>query len=59
MVPAADPIDPTKITPGAGALVVFIFFIVVAIVMFRSLKKQLNRVDFQEPAESSEDQKKV
>lgn len=50
MIPQADPPpDLSSMTPGIGALVVFIFLIVAVLVLYRSLRKQLNRVDFPEP----------
>jgi hypothetical protein len=48
MIAAAEEIDPTKVTPGAGGLLVFIFLLVAGYFLFRSLKKQLNKVDFPE-----------
>jgi hypothetical protein len=63
MTLAAQEIDPSKITPGAGGLLVFIFLIVAGAFLFRSLKKQLNRVDFteppQEPASTTEEHKQI
>lgn len=59
---AATEIDPSKITPGAGGLVVFIFLLIAGFFLFRSLKKQLNRVDFPEstdPAPNTEEPKQV
>ena len=48
MIAAADEIDPTKITPGAGGLVVFLALLIAGFFLYRSLRKQLNRVDFVE-----------
>ncbi len=59
---AATEIDPSQMTPGAGGLVAFLFLVVAAIFLFRSLKKQLNRVDFEEapaPQPTSEGQKQL
>jgi hypothetical protein len=53
MIAAAEEIDPTKVTPGAGGLLVFIFLLVAGYFLFRSLKKQLNKVDF--PEESGQE----
>lgn len=47
---ASTPPDPAKVTPGIGALVVFIFLLVAGYFLFRSLRKQLKRVDFPEPS---------
>ena len=43
MLVAAEEIDPTKVTPGAGGLVVFIALLVAGYFLYRSLRKQLNR----------------
>ena len=48
MIPAAEPIDHAKVTPGIGGFLVFVFLIIAAIFLFRSLKKQMGRVDFEE-----------
>jgi hypothetical protein len=55
MIAAAEEIDPSKITPGAGGLLVFIFLLLAGAFLFRSLRKQLNRVDFEEQPESAAD----
>ena len=49
---AAEEIDPSKITPGAWGLVMFLFLLVAGFFLFRSLRKQLNRVDFSEAPDS-------
>ncbi len=60
MILAATEIDPSQMTPGAGGLVVFLFLLIAGIFLFRSLKKQLNRVDFQEaPQPTAEETKQV
>ena len=38
-------------TPGAGGLVAFLFLLIAGFFLFRSLKKQLSRVDFEEAPE--------
>lgn len=52
MIPAAqgELPDPSEVGPGMGALIVFIFLLVAGIFLFRSMKKQLKRVDFPEDA---------
>lgn len=51
MILAATEIDPSQMTPGAGGLLAFLFLLIAGFFLFRSLKKQLNRVDFQEAPE--------
>lgn len=51
MILAATEIDPTQMTPGAGGLLAFLFLLIAGFFLFRSLKKQLNRVDFEETPE--------
>ncbi|MEI2643566.1 MAG: hypothetical protein U0R28_09560 [Candidatus Nanopelagicales bacterium] len=55
MLLAAEEIDPTKVTPGAGGLVVFIALLVAGYFLYRSLRKQLNRVDFEEAPEKPDE----
>ncbi len=55
MLVAAEEIDPTKVTPGAGGLVVFIALLVAGYFLYRSLRKQLNRVDFEEAPEKPDE----
>lgn len=43
-------IDPLRVTPGMWGFISFIFLIVVAILLYFSLRKQLRRVDFDESA---------
>ena len=50
-----EEIDPTKVTPGAGGLVVFIALLVAGYFLYRSLRKQLNRVDFEEAPEKPDE----
>lgn len=61
MIAAAEEIDPSKMTPGAWGLVMMLFLFVAGAVLFRSLRKQLNRVDFtEEPTpESTPDEQKL
>lgn len=54
MIPTADEIDPSTVTPGAEGLVVFIFLLVAGYLLFRSLRKQLRRVDFEEQPEPAD-----
>lgn len=45
--PPAD-IDPNSVTPGLWGFLSFAFFIIVATILYFSLRKQLRRVDFDE-----------
>ncbi len=42
--------DPNTVGPGTGAFMVFVFLLIAGIFLFRSLNKQLKRVDFDEQA---------
>lgn len=58
MIPIQEiPTDPGSMTPGAGGLAVFILLLVAAFVLYKSLRKQLNKVDFVEaPTKTPSDQ---
>lgn len=43
-------IDPNRVTPGVWGFLSFLFFVIVAVVLYVSLRKQLRRVDFDEDA---------
>lgn len=43
-------IDPMRVTPGMWGFICFVFLIVVAILLYFSLRKQLRKVDFDESA---------
>ncbi len=43
-------IDPNRVTPGNWGLLAFIFLLVVAALLYFSLRKQLRRIDFPEDA---------
>ena len=50
---AGDPnptpvIDPDRVTPGNWGLIAFIFLLVVAALLYFSLRKQLRKIDFPE-----------
>ncbi|MEZ5185329.1 MAG: hypothetical protein R2720_06265 [Candidatus Nanopelagicales bacterium] len=49
--------DPSIVGPGMLGFVVFLGLIVAAVFLFRSLNKQIKRVDFPEPADDSEPSK--
>lgn len=49
MLQAAEELDPNKVGPGLAGFLVFLFLLVAGYFLFRSLRKQLNRVDFPEP----------
>ena len=44
-LPDEPPIDPSRVTPGLLGLVAFLFLIVAVAFLYRSLRKQLKRVD--------------
>ena len=53
MIPAAaEDIDPNTVSPGALGFFTLLFLLVAAFILFRSLRKQLNKVDFDEAAEA-------
>lgn len=52
LTPPPD-IDPNSVTPGMWGFIAFLFLIVVAILLYFSLRKQLKKVDFPEDAPAS------
>lgn len=54
---AADELpDPSTVGPGTAAFVTFVFLVVAGILLFRSMRKQMSRVDFEETDNGSEKQ---
>jgi hypothetical protein len=45
--------DPNTVGPGMGALAVFVFLLIAGVFLFRSLNKQLKRIDFDEQSPSA------
>lgn len=55
MILATDPVepDPSLVTPGALGLFITILLVVASVFLYRSLRTQLRRVDFEEtPADT-------
>jgi hypothetical protein len=44
-LPEEPPIDPSRVTPGLLALVSFIFLVIAIVLLYRSMRKQISRVD--------------
>ncbi len=44
-LPSEPPIDPSRVTPGLLALVSFLFLIIAVVLLYRSMRKQISRVD--------------
>jgi hypothetical protein len=44
-LPEEPPIDPSRVTPGMLALVSFIFLVVAIVLLYRSMRKQIAKVD--------------
>jgi hypothetical protein len=49
-LPSEPPIDPSRVTPGLLALVSFVFLIIAIVLLYRSMRKQIARVDPNLPA---------
>lgn len=43
--------DPNTVGPGMGALAVFVFLLIAGVFLFRSMNKQLKKIDFDEQAQ--------
>ncbi len=48
--PTGPPIDANRVTPGALGFLSFLFLVIVVIVIYFSLRKQLSRINFDEDA---------
>lgn len=44
-LPEEPPIDPSRVTPGLLALVSFLFLVVAIVLLYRSMRKQIGKVD--------------
>lgn len=44
-------LDPSRVTPGLLGFLTFVFLLICAFFLYRSLRKQLKRVDFNENSE--------
>lgn len=62
MIPTAEELDPSKVTPGAWGFFFFAALLVAGFFLFRSMRKQINRIDFVEepdPRTPPEDSKQA
>lgn len=48
-LPEEPPIDPSRVTPGMLGLVSFVFLIIAMVLLYRSMRKQISKVDPQLP----------
>lgn len=44
-LPEEPPIDPSRVTPGMLALVSFVFLVIAIVLLYRSMRKQIAKVD--------------
>jgi len=44
-LPEEPPIDPSRVTPGLLGLISFIFLVVAIVLLYRSMRKQMAKVD--------------
>lgn len=44
-LPEEPPIDPSRVTPGLLALISLVFLVVAIVLLYRSMRKQIARVD--------------
>ena len=44
-LPEEPPIDPSRVTPGLLGLVSFLFLVVAVVLLYRSMRKQMKKVD--------------
>ena len=44
-LPTEPPIDPSRVTPGVLALISVIFLVIAMVLLYRSMRKQISRVD--------------
>ena len=44
-LPEEPPIDPSRVTPGMLALISFVFLVVAIVLLYRSMRKQIAKVD--------------
>lgn len=53
-LPQNPPIDPERVTPGLLGLVSFLFLVVAVALLYRSLRKQMSKVDPNLPSGAAE-----
>lgn len=51
--------DPSTVGPGTAAFVVFVLLLLAMVLLMRSMRKQLGRVDFPEQTPSESDRRAV
>ena len=61
-LPSEPPIDPSRVTPGVLALVSLVFLAIAIVLLYRSMRKQISKVDPNLPqgpgdAERAEDER--
>ena len=44
-LPEEPPIDPSRVTPGLLALICFVFLVIAIVLLYRSMRKQIAKVD--------------
>lgn len=44
-LPEEPPIDPSRVTPGLLALISFLFLVIATVLLYRSMRKQIAKVD--------------
>jgi len=44
-LPTEPPIDPSRVTPGLLALISVLFLVVAIVLLYRSMRKQISKVD--------------
>lgn len=44
-LPEEPPIDPSRVTPGLLALISFVFLVIAIVLLYRSMRKQISKVD--------------
>jgi hypothetical protein len=49
-LPAEPPIDPSRVTPGLLALISVVFLVIAIVLLYRSMRKQIAKVDPSLPA---------
>lgn len=44
-LPEEPPIDPSRVTPGMLALISFVFLVIAIVLLYRSMRKQIGKVN--------------
>ncbi len=44
-LPTEPPIDPSRVTPGVLALISVLFLVIAIVLLYRSMRKQISKVD--------------